>query len=154
MKIKTLLTLATLVIATSSLKAQNEGIAVGAQLFSPTGITAKATISETAAITGVLGFNFNEFNNIINLQANLILNGNSDSFNVESGVLRPYYGVGVNFLFSENSDTGIGFRIPLGMEYSLQDQPVELYMDIAPTVNVETSSAFFLSSSMGLRYFF
>ncbi|XWN35863.1 MAG: DUF3996 domain-containing protein [Balneola sp.] len=154
MNLKTLLTVFTLLISTSSLSAQNEGFAVGAQMFSPTGITAKATISETAAITGVVGFNFNEFNNFILLQTNLILNGNSDAFDIESGILRPYYGVGVNFTFSENSDTDIGFRIPLGMEYSFQDQPFEMYMDIAPTVNVERSSAFFLSSSMGFRYFF
>ncbi len=154
MNLKTLLTVFTLLLSTSSLSAQNEGFAVGAQMFSPTGITAKATISETAAITGVVGFNFNEFNNFIRLQTNLILNGNSDAFDIESGILRPYYGVGVNFTFSENSDTDIGFRIPLGMEYSFQDQPFEMYMDIAPTVNVERSSAFFLSSSMGFRYFF
>lgn len=154
MNLKTLLTVFTLLISTSSLSAQNEGFAVGAQMFSPTGITAKATISESAAVTGVVGFNFNEFNNFIHLQTNLILNGNSDAFDIESGILRPYYGVGVNFTFLENLDTDIGFRIPLGMEYSFQDQPFEMYMDIAPTVNVERTSAFFLSSSMGFRYFF
>ena len=56
--------------------------------------------------------------------------------------------------FSENFDNGIGIRLPLGIEYALQDQPLELYMDMAPTINIEPSSAFFLSSSMGVRYFF
>lgn len=154
MKFKTVLTFLTLALATSSINAQNEGFAIGAQLFSPTGISAKATISDKAAITGALGFNFNEFNNNVSLQSNLILNGNSDSFDIESGVLRPYYGVGVNLIFSENFDNGIGIRLPLGIEYALQDQPLELYMDMAPTINIEPSSAFFLSSSMGVRYFF
>lgn len=154
MKFKTILTFITLALVTSSANAQNEGFALGAQLFSPTGISAKAVISESAAITGVFGFNINEFNNSVSIQTNLILNGDKDTFNVESGLLRSYYGIGVTFMFSENSDTGIGFRIPLGVEYGLQDQPLEIYMDIAPTINIEPSSAFFLSSSMGVRYFF
>lgn len=154
MKIKSLLTLATLIIISSSVKAQNEGIAVGAQLFSPTGINVKATISEKAAITGLVGFNLNEFNNNVSLQANLILSGNNDSFSIESGVMRPYYGLGVTLLLWENSNNGIGLRIPLGLEYALEEQPLEVYMDIAPTVNIEPNTAFFLSSSMGLRYFF
>ncbi len=154
MKFKTILTFFTLIIATSSVKAQNEGFALGAQLFSPTGITAKATISESAAITGVLGFNFNEFNNNVSLQANLILNPKKDTFDIESGLLRPYYGIGVNLIIPEFGDTGIGIRLPLGIEYALQDQPLELYMDMAPTINIEPNSAFFLSSSMGVRYFF
>ena len=154
MKFKTVFTFFTLFIATSSLTAQNEGFAVGAQLFSPTGISAKATISDKAAISGVLAFNINEFSNSVNLQTNLILNGKDDTFNIESGLLRPYYGVGVEIRFSENFDNGIGIRLPLGIEYALQDQPLELYMDMAPTINIGPSSAFFLSSSMGVRYFF
>ena len=142
-----------LALCATSAKSQTEGFALGAQLFSPTGITAKATLSKNAAITGLIGFNINEFNNTISLQTNLILNGNKDSFNIESGFLRSYYGIGVNFIFQENSDAGIGFRVPLGIQYELQDQPLEIYMDIAPTINIEPNSAFFLSSSMGFRYF-
>tara|TARA_R110000868_G_scaffold198621_2_gene445214 strand:+ start:287 stop:751 length:465 start_codon:yes stop_codon:yes gene_type:complete len=154
MKFKTILTFITLIIATSSVKAQNEGFAVGAQLFSPAGISVKATISESAAITGAVGFSINEFNNSVSVQTNLILNGDEDTFNVESGLLRFYYGIGLNFLISENTDNGIGIRLPLGIEYTLQEQPLEIYMDIAPTINIEPSSAFFLSSSLGVRYFF
>lgn len=154
MKFKTILTFTTLLIATSSLKAQNEGFAIGAQLLSPTGISAKATLSEKASLTGVLGFNINEFNTNVSLQTNLILNGNKDTFKIESGILRGYYGIGLNLVFNENTNTGIGIRIPVGIEYGLQDQPFEIYMDIAPTINIEPSSAFFLSSSMGFRYFF
>lgn len=121
MKFKTILTFITLIIAASSVKAQNEGFAVGAQLFSQTGISVKATISKSAAITGAVGFNINEFNNSFSVQTNLILNGDEDTFTVESGLLRFYYGIGLNFLISENTDNGIGIRLPLGIEYTLQD---------------------------------
>tara|TARA_R110002096_G_scaffold170840_1_gene343459 strand:+ start:3079 stop:3543 length:465 start_codon:yes stop_codon:yes gene_type:complete len=141
-------------LLTVSVQAQNKGFALGAQLFSPTGISAKYAISESSSITGATSFRLNDFNNYITLQGNFILNGSKDQFNIESGLLRSYYGIGLNLIFQERGDASIGFRIPIGVEYALENQPLEIYMDVAPTLSIKPNTMFYFDSSMGVRYFF
>src|SRR5690554_1313796 len=154
MNIKRVLTTIFFVAIAVSANAQSQGFAVGANLFSPAGVSAKYTLSESSAITGVVGFSLNDFNNSFTLQANYIMNGDRDQFSLESGLLRSYYGAGLNLSFQEWGDTGVGIRIPLGVEYGIVDQPLEIYMDLAPTINIQPNTSFFFSSSMGVRYFF
>lgn len=141
-----------ILISSAELYAQNEGLGVGGQLVDPAGITAKFTLSETSAITAFTAFNINEFSNSLLLQANLILNGNTN-YNPESGILRPYYGLGVNTQLREVGDAIVGLRIPLGLEYHIENQPVEVYTDIAPTLDVTPNTAFYFSGSLGIRIF-
>lgn len=138
-----------------SVNAQSQGFAVGAHFFSPTGVSAKYTLTESTAITGVVGFLLSDyFSNSFTLQANFIKNGERDQFSLESGLLRSYFGAGLNLIFEEGSDPGFGLRVPLGVEYGIADQPLEIYMDIAPTLDIKPNTSFYLSSSMGIRYFF
>lgn len=153
MKTKLSIIVATIILISSAeLYAQNEGLGVGGQLANSAGITAKYTLSETSAITAFTAFNINEFNNSFLLQVNLILN-NDRNYNPESGVLRPYYGLGVNMQFIEVGDAIFGLRIPLGLEYHIGNQPVEVYTDIAPTFDVTPNAAFYFSGSLGIRIF-
>jgi len=155
MNIKRVLTTIFFVAIAVSANAQSQGFAAGANLFSPAGISAKYTLSENTAITGVVGFAFGEFvNNSFTLQANFIKNGEKDQFSLESGLLRSYFGAGLNLSFHEFGDAGVDLRVPLGLEYGIVDQPVEIYMDIAPTLAIQPNVAFYFSSSMGVRYFF
>ena len=154
MTIKKILIAVFFTLLSISAQAQNKGFALGAQLFSPTGVSAKYAISESSSITGLATFGLNEFNDSFTLQGNFILNGAKDQFNLESGLLRSYYGLGLNLVFQEFGDATIGLRVPIGIEYALEDQPLEIYMDVAPTLNAQPSTAFFFSSSMGVRYFF
>ncbi len=154
MTLKKILIAGLFTLLTVSVQAQNKGFALGAQLFSPTGISAKYAISESSAITGLATFNLNEFNDYFTIQANFVLNGAKDQFNLESGLLRSYYGLGLNLVFREFGDATIGLRVPIGIEYALEDQPLEIYMDVAPTLNAQPSTAFYFGSSMGVRYFF
>ncbi len=154
MTIKKILIAGLFTLITFSVQAQNKGFALGAQLFSPTGVSAKYTLSESSSITGMTTFNLNEFNDSFTLQANFVLNGARDQFSLESGLLRSYYGLGLNLVFQEFGDTNIGIRVPIGIEYALEDQPLEIYMDVAPTLNAQPNTAFYFGSSMGVRYFF
>lgn len=154
MNYKRVLTTIFFVALAVSVNAQSQGFAVGANLFSPAGVSAKYTLSESTAITGVVGFSLNDFNNSFTLQANFIKNGEKDQFSLESGLLRSYFGAGLNLTFQEWGDTGVGLRVPLGVEYAIEQQPLEIYMDIAPTLDIQPNTAFYFSSSMGVRYFF
>lgn len=140
--------------AAVSLKAQEQGFALGANLFSPTGANIKVTFNESVAFTGVVSFNLNDYNNQLGLQANIIKNGDKNQFNLESGLLRSYFGGGVNLHFPEFGKSSFGLRVPVGIEYLLEGQPLEIYMDIAPSLDLSPNTGFYFGSSMGVRYYF
>ena len=138
----------------SPLMAQESKLALGGQLVGPTGISAKFQLGSTSAITAVTSFNLSEGGNSFFTQFNYILNGKTDNMNIESGTLNSYFGLGLNARFQEIGGTIYGLRIPLGIEYQLEDQPLEIYMDMAPTLDVDPVTSFYLSSSLGARFYF
>lgn len=141
-----------LVLGTSSAFAQ--GIGIGGQLVSPTGISIKAPVGETSAITGAVGFFVSDNFKSTTIEANYILYRGSDRFNVDSGSLRPYFGGGLSLGLAENTDERLSLRVPFGIEYGLESAPVEIYMDIGPTVGLTPNVDLGLDSSLGFRIFF
>lgn len=141
-----------LVLGTSSAFAQ--GIGVGGQLLSPTGVSIKAPIGEISAITGAVGFFVSDNFNNATIEANYILYRGSERFNVDSGSLRPYFGGGLSLGLAENSDATLSFRVPFGIEYGLESAPVEIYMDIGPDIGLTPNVDLSLDSSLGFRIFF
>ncbi len=143
---------AVLVFGTASTFAQ--GIGIGGQLLSPTGVSVKAPIGETSAITGAVGFFVSDnFKNAV-IEANYIMYRGSERFNVDSGSLNPYFGGGLSLGLAENTDATLSLRVPFGIEYGLESAPVEIYMDIGPDIGITPNVDLGLDSSLGFRIFF
>ncbi len=148
-----LLILTILLIAPGSAHAQND-IALGGELISPVGLSYKFGISDNSAITGALGFFVTDGANSAAFEINYLSYRNPENVNIRSGDLSPYVGLGLSFGSASNSDETLSIRVPVGLEYAIDNSPFELYMDIGPFVTVTDPLAFTFDSSLGFRYRF
>jgi hypothetical protein len=153
MKLLSTLSLFILLGFSSSTFAQNT-LYLGGELLSPVGVTAKADINEEYSLTSSLGFYLSEGNNNARLEITLQRYLPYEDISVESGELLPYAGVGLAFYFSDVTDEQIALRVPVGLEYKIEDTPFEIYMDVGPYLNIVDSFSFSFDSSLGFRYKF
>lgn len=155
MKAKILgITLIVLILTIPNTASGQEKIGVGGQLFSPTGITLKADLDNRVAVTGVTGFVLRDDFSSITLQANLILKNKPDDIEVDLGEMYFYYGGGIQVTLQETFANTFSIRAPIGIEYEFESNPLGIYMDLAPVIDVEPNVVFYLSSSLGFRYYF
>ncbi len=138
----------------NSLHAQENRYAIGAQLLGPSGVTGKLELNSTTSVTGLATFRIQDGNSSFFLQANLIFSAARDDMEIESGRLTPYYGVGLEADFNELYSNFYSIRGPLGLEYEFESNPLGVYLDIAPTLDVEPNVALYIGSSLGVRYYF
>lgn len=154
MKLKKILATLFFMAFTIGVSAQSNQFSLGANILTSAGLSAKYGLTNNTALTGVLGFSLNQSNSHASLQGNYIIYGSGEALNVEQGLLRFYYGPGFNLFLIKHGETGIGGRLPLGLEYDFGDLPLEVYVDLAPTLDVYPSTSFYLGGSLGLRYIF
>ncbi len=70
------------------------------------------------------------------------------------GDLPFYYGIGGRVLLKENDDTRIGIRIPLGLDYRFADRKLDVFVEIAPIIDLLPETEFALTGGVGIRYYF
>lgn len=148
-----LLVLTILLTAPGSIQAQGNN-ALGGELLSPVGLSYKFGINDNSAISGALGLLISDGPNSAVFEINYLSFQDSDNINLGSGDLTPYLGLGLSFRTSSNSGETISIRVPVGMEYEIDNSPFEIYMDIGPFVTVTDPLAFTFDSSLGFRYRF
>ncbi len=131
-----------------------EGIAVGGELISPTGISYKVSLNESSAITGAWGVFLSDAFNTSTFEVNYLMYRETDSISIGSGDLSPYIGGGLAFVFRKNADAQVALRVPFGIEYKIDNAPFEIYMDIGPYLVVTDPLSYSFDSSLGFRYHF
>ncbi|KPJ96012.1 MAG: hypothetical protein AMJ55_02760 [Gammaproteobacteria bacterium SG8_15] len=125
---------------------------MGIAAISPNGFIAKYWTTETTAIDifGEWSFNSNEY-----LMHGDILVHDFNKFQLEDMRIAFYYGGGVRVKFADKSDDSIvGIRIPFGVDYFLEEMPVDIFGELAPRVNVYPDTNFGMDVMIGLRYRF
>lgn len=143
--------------------AQTEGVGVGASIgvtngpasANPVGLAAKGWLSDRQALAGMTSF----FIGSDTQQSYWILQGdylfhNFNELEVEEGYLALYVGVGGQFTVLEDTDNQFGLRAPIGADYMLGSTPVDLFVEIAPTLNVTDPTSLRFDGAIGFRYFF
>ena len=144
---------AVFILTTTKTHAQ-DGIGLGGELLSPTGISYKVPINESSAVTGALGvFLTDGFKSSV-IEINYLSYRDNENINIGSGDLAPYIGGGLSFRFAENQDASVSIRVPFGIEYMIDNSPIEIYMDIGPFLTVTDPLSFTFDSSLGFRYRF
>ncbi len=77
---------------------------------------------------------------------------------VDSGEIPVYFGIGVfvenDSTYNPNGTATNGLRIPVGFDYLLKDAPLDVYMELAPTIVSGDISGFYFSGAFGFRYYF
>lgn len=124
--------------------------AIGLMIGDPTGLTFKNWTSSNTAFDVGAAWSL-ENNDALSLHADYLWHSWLD---VDQGNLAFYYGVGIRALFIDNDDSRIGVRVPLGFNYLFADAPLDLFVEIAPIVDLVPSTDVNGDGAIGIRYYF
>ncbi len=139
-----------LVASTISL-AQDKGFGLGVILGEPTGLSGKYWLNEKTAIDGAVAWSFYH-------EASFHLHGdylfhNKEAFETEEP-FALYYGVGGRIKATENSDTQVGIRGVVGIDYLARSVPFDIFLEIAPILDLTPTSDLVFNAGLGARFFF
>ena len=132
------------------------GLGIGIIAGSPTGVTFKNWTSETTAIDLSAEWTTSS-NDQFHIHADhLIHDFNMIKADGIAGSLALYYGYGGVIKLNEGKkkDTVLGIRVPVGLSLLLNKQPVELFIEVAPTLEVVPDTKLNVNAAIGGRFYF
>ena len=150
----TLLSLTGFFFCTQTTKAQfdERNIGVGLIVGEPTGISAKwwqnETVAYDAGVTWALSYDAELHLHADYLRHNYDLLGKE----ISKGKLPLYYGVGARLRLSD--DPVLGARVPVGVNYLFKNEPIGIFIEAVPTLNLLPDVDFELNGGIGARYYF
>lgn len=145
--------------------AQTEGIGIGASLGvtngapgfdpNPVGVNGKLWLSDRQAVTGMTSF----FIGSQGSQSYWVLQGdylfhNFNELEVGEGFLALYVGPGAQFVVFEDFDNQFAIRSPTGVTYLLGSAPVDVFVEVAPTLSLTDPTTLRFDGAIGFRYYF
>ena len=150
---------------TAPAAAQSDGIGVGTSIgvsngqgvasVNPVGLAAKGWISDRQALAGMTSF----FIGSDGIPSYWVIQGdylfhNFNELEVDEGYLALYVGAGAQFTIFEGTDNQFALRGPIGVDYMLGSAPVDIFVEVAPTLNVTDPTSLRFDGAIGFRYFF
>lgn len=146
-----------LLIGVSESSAQQRRFGLGVVIGEPTGISMKLWRSSTRAITAGLGWSISQNQNDVqksrfNLHVDLVRH----SFNAISSPERipVYYGLGAGLAGGSDSEGSLALRTVLGIAWQPAQTPIDVFLEVAPSLEVVPTTTFYLNAGLGMRYFF
>lgn len=124
------------------------GIVVG----QPIGANAKYWLNNTMALDGTFGWSLRDDDDVY-LNADILWH-NFDLIPTSSGRTAVYAGVGPSIEFRDEEDNRFGVRVPVGISYMLENKPVDVFVEVAPIVDVSPDVRGDFSVGIGVRYWF
>lgn len=134
---------------TSALHAQSRpgSTELGVILGEPTGISAKLWQSGSTAIDAAAAWSFGKEESL-HLHASYLKH---NALEAEAGNLYLYYGLGARALFAD--DPRFGARVPVGLQYIIENTRLSLFFEVAPTFDLVPATDFGVNGGIGVRYF-
>ncbi|MHC4119781.1 MAG: BAPKO_0422 family outer member beta-barrel protein [Planctomycetota bacterium] len=156
MKFKIAITALILAVASTNVCAQ-EKFGLGFMIGEPTGLSVKYWLDDERAIDGALAWSFSE-NDSLQLHGDYLFH---DYELLNSYDLPFYYGLGARLKFKDSDGRGrneddaiFGLRVPLGITYLVQDEPLELFFEVVPVLDLAPDVELDINAAVGLRFFF
>ncbi|MEX2351344.1 MAG: DUF3996 domain-containing protein [Balneolaceae bacterium] len=136
-------------------QAQNtdRNFGIGVIIGEPTGISLAHWTSNSSSFSAGAAWSLNNNSRAESIQIHLdYLLHNFDIVSVNHGSIPLYIGLGVRMRFGENEKTGI--RVPLGAAYHFENDPLEIFLEFVPIVDLNPDTGVSGNSGIGLRYYF
>ena len=131
---------------------------LGLILGDPSGISAKISTGPVNSVNLVLGYDLNpHYYGCCRDNGQFYMGGdyvwyNYELIHVTKGRLPLYYGPGVNATFASNS--AVGIRGVVGLEYQFAGAPFDLFIEIGPGIRVIPNTEGNMEAGFGSRFFF
>lgn len=130
-------------------EAQNRGFGIGIILGEPTGLSGKYWTSNKTAIDGGLAWSFGR-------GGSLHIHGDYlwhvfDVFKTKE-MIPLYFGLGGRIRFANTARLGI--RIVGGIDYMVQTVPLDVFLELAPIMDLAPATELRFNGGIGARFFF
>jgi hypothetical protein len=130
--------------------AQQKGFGLGVILGEPTGFSFKGWTGASTAIDGALAWSFVD-ETTFHVHVDWLWHNDAITKKPEMPV---YYGVGGRIKTGGHGDDRIGFRVVGGLGYYIPDTPIDVFVEIAPILDIAPGTDFSINGGIGARYFF
>lgn len=131
--------------------AQDKGFGLGVVLGNPSGISAKYWVSNRAALDFGLGYSFTSDNSLFDFFTDYVIHNTELIQNEENFVV--YYGPGAR-LHIHKSQSRLGVRGVLGILWLPANSDIDIFLEVAPILDVIPETKFDFDGGIGLRFFF
>jgi hypothetical protein len=136
-----------LVLATSAL-AGNVGL--GVMAGEPTGLSLKVWSGSRTAFDAAAGWSIDK-GDWIYVHGDYLWH--RYELDVEEGSLPFYFGIGARVLLHEGDDSKVGVRVPLGLDYLFENHRFDIFIEVAPIIDLAPDTEFDVSGGIGARYY-
>ncbi len=138
-----------LVVLTTGAMAGNVGL--GFMVGEPTGVSLKVWSGSRTAIDAAAGWSLGE-GDWIYVHGDYLWH--RYEFDVDEGSLPFYFGIGARVLVHEGHDSRVGIRVPLGLDYLFANHQWDIFIEVAPVIDLAPDTDFDVSGGLGARYYF
>ena len=137
-----------LVLATSAL-AGNVGL--GVMAGEPTGLSLKVWSGSRTAFDAAAGWSVGH-DDWIYVHGDYLWH--RYELDVDEGSLPFYFGIGARVLVHEDHDSRVGVRVPLGLDYLFANHRWDIFIEVAPIIDLTPDTEFDVGGGVGARYYF
>jgi hypothetical protein len=153
MSIRDLLFSCLILIAMVGQSAADGDIGLGIIAGEPTGLSLKMWVGDRDAVDVAVGWSLGEEGWFYGHCDYLHHWYDLDPEEVE-GTLPYYVGIGCRIRLRDGDNSKLGIRIPIGLDYVFPDKRFDVFMEVAPILNLIPETEFDWSGGIGVRYWF
>jgi len=130
---------------------QSNGFGLGIIVGQPTGLSAKYWLSSNNALDFGLGYSF-EKNSRMSLHVDYLFHARN-LFNTSENI-SLHYGPGGRLRLVEEGDSRLGVRFDVGLTWVPRNSPIDVFIEIAPLLDIIPETKFSVNGGIGVRYYF
>jgi len=139
-------------VCTALTHAQNKGFGVGIILGEPTGLSGKYWLSNRTAVDAGLAWSFVR-------GSSLHIHGDYlwhifDALKAEDETIPLYVGLGGRLKFGDRDNGRFGVRVVGGIDFMVYTVPLDIFLEIAPIMDLVPATQLGLNGGIGARFFF
>lgn len=142
-----------LVVAVPVVGVAESRVGLGVMAGEPTGITLKVWGSSEHAFDGAAGWSIGE-GGWIYLHGDYLWHRYELDPDEFEGRVPYYFGLGGRVLLHEGDESRLGVRFPIGLDYVFDGGRFDVFIEVAPVLDLIPETDFDLSGGVGARYYF
>lgn len=146
-----LLFLCVLFLIAIAAHAQGKGFGLGIILGEPTGLSGKSWLSSTTALDGGLAWSFAKGGSL-HIHVDYLWH-TFDALETEYSI-PLYLGIGGRIKLNSGDGNHLGARFVGGFDFLLDSAPVDIFLELAPIMDLVPATQLSLNGGIGVRYFF